>query len=328
MVTATASYSDKIVTVIGGAGYLGAYVIRQLLQEKYFVRVFDNFTYGRTAVEGLKHENLEIIEGDICDIRAVSKAISGSETVILLAAIVGRRVEDIPRQYMREVNLLASAVVLEASIEHMADRFIFASTDSVYGVQSGVMYESGTPDPISLYSRLKLRMEENVIKKKKRTFHPTILRIATCYGYSPRMRFDLVLNTMVRDAVLKKEITVEGGEQSRALIHVDDAARAIVSCVKCHVNLISGEVFNVGAPEQVLQLNQLANIIKGIVPGSTVKVIEGDPDLVDYHLSCSKIQKILDFTPKWSINQGIEQLKQVLLESKFTDPYDPRFYNT
>lgn len=321
-------HAGKLVTVIGGAGYIGSCLIRRLLADKFCVRVFDNFLYGRSGVEGLRDSNLEIVEGDICSIKDVSQAIAGSETVILLAALIGRRVEDIHKPFMREINLLASSVVLDAAVEHGASRFIFASTDSVYGVQNGVMYETGTPDPISLYSRLKLRMEEQVIKSKKKNFHPTALRISTCYGYSPRMRFDLIANRLLRDAVCKGEITIEGGEQCRALVHVDDAARAIDVCTKAHVNLISGEVFNVGAPDQVVQLNQLGNMVKSLIPEVSVTMVDGSPDLTDYHLSCSKIQKILDFTPKWTIQQGLEQLREMLSENRIPDPYDPRYHNT
>jgi nucleoside-diphosphate-sugar epimerase len=229
---------------------------------------------------------------------------------------------------MREVNFLASSVVLDAAIEHGATRFLFASTDSVYGIQSGVMYETGTPEPSSLYSRLKLRMEERVINSRSREFHPTALRIATCYGISPRMRFDLIVNALVRDAVCKKRLEIASGEQCRALVHVEDAARAFVSCLKAHVNLVSGEVFNLGSNDQKIQLHQLANLVATLVPDTEVRVGGADPDLFDYHLSASKIQKILDFNPKWGIPQAITELRDRLREGVFGDPYDPKYRNT
>lgn len=319
---------ERLITVIGGAGYIGSHVVRRLLAEKYHVRVFDNFTYGHDGLANLRDQNLEIREGDLCDIRAVSRAISGADTVVLLAALVGRRVDDFQLAYMREVNLLASSVALDSAVEHGASRFIFASTDSVYGVQSGVMYETGTPEPVSLYSRLKLRMEEQVLKAKRRRFHPTVLRISTCYGYSPRMRFDLVINGLVRDALLKKEIVIDSGDECRAYVHVDDVARAICSCIRAHVSLISGEIFNVGMPEQAIDLNHLANTVKTLLPETTVTVLGRKAELVDYHLSCSKIQKILDFAPEHSIVQGMQEVLTALVEGKFQDPYSPKYRNT
>lgn len=322
------------VAVIGGGGYIGTRVVSHLLGEGYQVRVFDNFTYGMDGLTSLAQtgqpgaERLEILEGDICDTKAVSEAVEDCECVVLLAAIVGHRVKEVQNRVVREVNLLSSSVVLDAAIEHGARRFIFASTDSVYGIQSGVMYETGMPDPVSLYSRLKLRMEERVISAKKRSFHPTALRIATCHGYSPRMRFDLVANGLIRDAVCRRKIVIYSGEQWRSLIHVDDAARAFVSCIKAHENLISGEIFNVGNQNENLQVNHLVNIVRTMVPETEVDILEGEPDLVNYHLSSAKIGKILDFAPRWTLEASIAELKEMLQSDVFKDPYDLRYQNT
>ncbi len=317
-----------LVTVFGGAGYIGSVLTRLLLADGYRVRVVDNFLFGSQGLEGLDSPLLEIIEGDITDSRVVSESVEGADTVLLLAAIVGHRIADIAGLDPRTVNLLASSVVLDAAVEHGATRFIFASTNSVYGVQSGVMYETTIPEPVSLYSRLKLRMEERVLNTKKRYFHPLALRIATCHGYSPRMRFDLVANSLMRDAVCKKKIEIESGEQWRALIHVEDCARALLLCIKAHVNLISGEIFNVGAREENVQINQLANIVKTLVPDCQVIFHEGEPDLVDYHLSCSRIEKILDFVPKWTLEKSLEQLRDILMSGRMGDPFSLRYQNT
>lgn len=322
------SASGPLVTVFGGAGYIGCCLVRHLLDEGYRVRVFDNFLYGRKGIEDIESPHFEVIEGDICDARAVSRAVSEAESVVLLSAIVGRRAQQVKWSTMREVNFLASSVVLDAAIEYGAHRFIFASSDSVYGDRSGVMYETSIPHPVSLYSRLKSRMEERVINAKNRYFHPTALRIATCYGVSPRMRFDLVANALALDAIFKKELVVENGEQCRALVHVDDAARAFVSALKAHENLVSGEIFNVGAADQNVTVNQLVNIVKTLIPEMNVTIRESEPDLVDYHLSCSKIEKILDFSCQWSIEQSISQVRDLLMEGYFKDPYSLRYNNT
>jgi len=317
-----------LVTVFGGAGYIGSILTRLLLNEGFAVRVYDNFLFGSQGLDGLDSPLLEVIEGDITDVHAVSAAIEGAETVILLAAIVGHRIADIQGLDPRSVNFFAPSVILDASIEHGVRRFIFASTNSVYGVQSGVMYETTIPEPVSLYSRLKLRMEERVINAKKRSFHPTALRIATCHGYSPRMRFDLAANSMLRDAVCRKKIEIESGEEARAFIHVEDTARAFIHCIKAHVNLISGEIFNVGTKEQNIQFTQLANAIKTIVPDCQITFNESEPVLVDYHLSCSRIEKILDFEPKWTLEKSLTQLRDVLQSGALGDPFSLRYQNT
>jgi nucleoside-diphosphate-sugar epimerase len=317
----------QLVVVFGGGGYIGSSLLPHLLAEGCRVRVFDNFLFGRDGVKELLSPELEIIEGDICDTRAVSAALNGAETVILLSAVVGRRVQEVRWASPRSVNLLASSVVLDAALEHGAHRFIFASSDSVYGAQSGVMYETSLPSPVSLYARLKLRMEERILQTKQRDFHPIILRIATCYGYSPKMRFDLVANMLVLDAVCRKEITIEGGEQCRSLVHVDDAARSFVACLKAHANLISGEIFNVGSPEQTVQVNQMANIVKTLVPDTRITIKEVPPDLVGYSLSCSKIEKLLDFKPSRQLVGSMTQLRDMLTEGRFGDPYSLKYHN-
>lgn len=322
------SDSEPLVTVFGGAGYIGSHLVRLLLAEGYRVRVFDCFLFGDDGVRDINSPRLELIQGDICDTNAVYSATRGSDVVILLAAIVGHRIRDVKWTNTRSINFLASTVVLDAAVELGASKFIFASTNSVYGTQSGVMYETAIPQPVSLYARLKLRMEERVIKSKRSSFHPTVLRVATCHGFSPRMRFDLVANTLIRDAVCNKEIHIENGEQSRSLIHVEDAARAFLHCVNAHINLISGEIFNVGAGEQNLQVNQLANLVKTLVPETTIHFLESEADLTEYRLSCSKIEKVLDFAPQWGIEESLAEVRDRLNENYFADPFSLKYHNT
>ena len=320
--------AEPLAVVFGGAGYLGTVLVRQLLAEGYRVRVFDNFLFGDEAIRSLQSPGLEIVRGDICDAIAVAAAVERADAVVLLSAIVGHLAHEHCWAHARTINYLASTVVLDAAVEHGASRFIFASTNSVYGIQSGIMYETTIPEPVSLYSRLKLRMEERVIGSCSSDFHPTALRIATCHGVSPRMRFDLVVNGLVRDALLKKEITIECGEQYRSLIHVDDAARSFVSCLKAHENLVSGEIFNVGAPDQNVQINYLANLVRTYVPETRVKIVPGKPDLIDYHLSCAKIEKVLDFKARWTLEQSIQQIRELLHSRMIEDPYSLRYHNT
>ena len=320
--------SSPLVLVIGGGGYIGSILTRLLLAEGYRVRVYDNFLFGTHGLSTIEDQNLEVVIGDICDTKSLSYALTGAEIVIHMAAIVGRRIKDIRRASSRDVNLLAASVVVDAAVEHGAERFIFASTDSVYGVQSGIMYETTTPEPISLYSRLKLRMEERVMNAKNRYFHTTVLRVTTCYGYSPRMRFDLVANSLVRDAVSKGVVHIQNGEQVRPLIHVADAAQAFYAVAKAHVNLISGEIFNVGPSSDAIQIIALANTVKSLVPAVEIAIEDGEVDLKDYRLSCTKIEKAVDFTPTHTIEPSLTELRDMLTEAKFGDPYSLKYSNT
>lgn len=322
------SSDAKLIVVFGGAGYIGSVLVPMLLEAGHKVRIFDNFLFGKDGIAKLSSPNLEIIEADICDVRAVSSAISGADSVVLLSAIVGHRVEDNGCKDTRTVNFLGSTVVLDAAVEHGVSKFIFASTNSVYGLQSGVMYETGIPGPVSLYSRLKLRMEERIINARSRWFHPVSLRIATCHGYAPRMRFDLVLNGMVRDAICKQMITVDSPEKMRSLVHVKDAALSIIACLNAHPNMISGEVFNVGNTEQNMQLNQLANKVKAIVSDTQIRMFDKEPDLITYRLSCSKMEKLLGVKASITLEESIEEMKAHFDKGEFADPYSYRYSNT
>ena len=317
------------VLVVGGAGYLGSALVPLLLENGYEVRVFDNFLFGADGLkEVAEHENLRIIEGDLCDVRAISSAINGCDAVILLAALVGHRARDGQWTDMRNTNLLGSNVVLDAAIEYGVDRFLFASTNSVYGLQAGVMYETSLPEPVSLYSRLKLRLEERIMRRKRGDFHPTSLRIATCHGYAPRMRFDLLANSLLRDATCRGKITIANPDQWRAQIHIEDAARAFISCLQSHTSLISGEIFNVGASDQNLQTSQILQIIKQLVPECEIEEVHAEPELIDYRLSCSKIERVLEFKPQRSMHESLTEMHALLSKEAFGDPYSLRYANT
>ncbi len=322
--------SNENVVVFGGAGYIGCPLVEMLLEDNYNVKIFDNFCFGRESINSFKdHPNLSIIDASICDCNEVSAAVKGADAVILLAATVGHRIREVPASTMRTVNFLASTVVLDASIEHGVPRFIFASTNSVYGSEPGLFYETTIPSPVSLYARLKLRMEERVIsEKKKGVFHPTALRIGTCHGYSERMRFDLVVNSLVREAVCKGKVSISSGEQMRAFIHVRDAAKAFITCLKAHENSISGEVFNVSANDQNLQINQLANTLKSILPETEVEILAGEPDLTSFRLSCKKIEKLLDFKCTWSMEDSMKEMIDAFKKNLYKDPYSLRYQNS
>ncbi len=318
------------VLIFGGAGYIGSPTTELLLEKGYHVTVFDSLQFGDLGIRHLQdHPNFQLIEATICDITAVNAAVKKADSVILLAAVVGHRLEEVPIGTMRTTNLLASTVVLDAAIEHGVSRFILASTHAIYGNEKGLYFETSVPSPYSLYARLKLRLEERVINtKKKGYFHPTALRIATCHGVSKRMRFDLVINGLMRDALMKGEVNIVSGEQVRAFVHVRDVAKAIHLTLSAHENLISGEIFNVGAHEQSLQINQVANILKQVCPDVTVNLTPGEPDLTGYRLSSKKIEKVLDFKDEVSIEQSMIEVKEAFEENLFPDCYSLRYNNT
>lgn len=320
--------SNALIVVFGGGGYIGAHLVRQLLDAGYRVRVFDSFIFGSDGIRNLDSSNLQVVIGDICDIRTVSKAVMGADAVILLSALVGHRSRESKETTLREVNFLASSVVLDAAIEHGVYRFIFASSDSVYGVQKGVLYETSHPEPVSFYSRLKLRMEERVLNSRRSDFIPTVLRICNCHGYSPRMRFDLVANTLVRDAIVQKQLVLTGPDEERAFISVKDAARSFISCLEAHERLVSGEIFNVANSDQQLSVRKISGLLQQIKPDLNVQFRRSAAVLDDYSVSSSKLEKSLNFKCEISFLDSLKELWQVMEEGVFADAYNPCYYNT
>jgi len=322
-----ASDNLKSVLLLGGAGYIGSVLTRSLLEHGYRVKILDNFLYGSSGLDNLVHPNLSVIHADICNVKSLSKACEQVDAIVLLAAIVGRRLDDVQRATMRDINLLASSVAVDAAIEHGVERFIFTSSDNVYGTARGVVYETAIPEPKTLYSRLKLRMEERIINAKRRDFHPSILRIGSCYGFSPRMRFDLPANQVIRDAILNKKVSLPSGGEQRAYIHVLDASRAISSCLSSHLNLVSGEVFNVCSAGQNYSMHDIANLISSKMNDVVFQVGENPPGVEDYRLNENKLAKLLDFKPEFELKNGIEEIIEAFEQGKFEDPWSLQFNN-
>ena len=321
---------EQTIAVIGGAGYIGCHVVAQLLEAGYRVVVFDAFFFGPSVLDFARVRDsddaqLRVVVGDICDTREIASLLRGCHGVIFLAAHTGHRVSDGCWTNLRATNFFAATTVLDAAVEHGVERFIFASTNSVYGVQCGVMYETSDPSPVSLYARLKLRMEERVLRRKRGDFHPTVLRLATCHGYSPRMRFDLITNSILRDAITQGKVSIASGEQWRSQMHVIDAARAICACLKAYPNLISGEVFNVGDSSQNTQIAGVAKAVIEAIPGTELAFFDTEQHLSDYRLSCSKLEKTLDFKPLHSLDESIEEIQLAFASGVFEDPYSLKY---
>ncbi|MEX2704317.1 MAG: NAD-dependent epimerase/dehydratase family protein, partial [Candidatus Freyrarchaeum guaymaensis] len=179
--------------------------------------------YGDSGIRNLyDHPDFEFIKGDICNINDVMDAIRDIDAVVHLAAIVGDpSCTRIPERAIG-INYLATKALAETSKYFQVNRFIFASTCSVYGtspVPDALLSEESTTNPLSLYAEMKLKAEQALREIADGNFSPTILRFGTLYGVSPRMRFDLVINLLTAKAIFDKKITIEGGLQWRPFVH-------------------------------------------------------------------------------------------------------------
>ena len=319
----------KHVVVAGGAGYIGSVLSRQLLEAGYRVTVFDSLLFGEESVQELKaSSDFTLVQGDLRHLEEVSAVLQDQvDAVVLLGALVGENACDRDPRETVDTNLLGAKTLAEACRYYNIPRFIFASTDSAYGIQEGIMYEDSPLRPISLYARLKMAVEQEILALKNDTFHPTVLRMATIYGFSPRMRFDLVINVLTLRAWTDNRITVYGGEQWRPLVHVEDAARAYLLCLQADLEKVDGQVFNVGSNQQNYQVGKLGEMVAEVFEGVEIETIPQTPDLRDYHVNFDKIGQVMGYQVGYSVRDGIEGIRKGLEEGLIGDYNDRRYYN-
>ncbi len=328
--TATTSVvaGKPTVLVIGGAGYIGSSLLPKLLKRGYKVKLFDCFMYGDEPIAACKdHHNLEIIRADFRQVDQVVAAMKGVSTVVHLGAIVGDPACAIDEDLTLDINLVATRMIAEVAKGHGIERFIFASTCSVYGASDHILDEHSALNPVSLYAKSKIGSERVLLGMQDANFSPVILRFGTIYGLSGRTRFDLVVNLLSAKAVMDGEITVMGSDQWRPFIHVDDASSAVFSAVEARAEQLQQVVFNVGSDEQNLTLGELGELIKRIVPSAVIKVSDTNADRRNYYVDFRRIHQTLGFSPLWSLESGIRQVIRAIDEGKVLDYREPRYYN-
>ena len=316
------------VLVIGGAGYIGSVLVRKLLDRGYTVTALDGLIYGDESIRDLYGQpGFELIHDDLRNIEAVVRALQYADAVVHLGALVGDPACALDKKLTLEINLAATRMIAEAARGFGVQRFIFASTCSVYGASDQLLDEHSALSPISLYARTKIDSERVLLALNRDRFAPIILRFGTVYGLSPRPRFDLVINLLAAEAVCDKSITIFGGDQWRPFIHVDDAAEAILKCLEAPLHAVKGQVFNVGSDDQNYQIAKLGDLIKGLVPDVQV-IHKGDEvDKRNYRVSFAKIRKHLGFTPRRTVPEGILEIKAAIEDGRIRDYRDAHYSN-
>lgn len=320
---------EKIL-VIGGGGYLGAVLVERLLQEGYRLKILDSFIYGRKAVEKLAgNPAVEVIAGDIRNIETVNFSMLDAEAVIHLAAVVGDPASKLRPELTVETNYLAAQMIASACKLNGINKFLYASTCSVYGVGDSVLDEDAPLNPISLYARTKISSEESIMGLADRKFNPVIMRMSTLYGFSARMRFDLVVNTMTMTAFTEGQINVFGGNQWRPLLSLKDAADAYYRVLNTNTG---SKIYNVGSEEQNYTIKDVANLVaKGIKEASGKEIpinIEGDSvDARNYRVSFKRIQTDLGFKVNHTIPMAAKEIWKKLESKEIKDPKQKVYYN-
>jgi nucleoside-diphosphate-sugar epimerase len=315
------------VLLLGGAGYLGSVLAGKLLASGHRVRVLDSFMFGEHSLDRLRtHARCELVRGDVRDVGVVVKCMRGCDTVIHLAAIVGDSACEENQQLAVEVNRAATRMLTEVALECRVQRFVFASSCSVYGASDFFLNENSPVNPLSLYAEMKLESERILLEAKNGTFAPTILRLGTLFGLSPRMRFDLVANLFVAHAVFMGRIAILNGAQWRPLIHVGDAARAFVTSLEVTADTVSGEVFNVGAAWLNLQIEQLGRAVAQVVSGTEIEMLQNE-DRRNYRVTFDKIRERLGFSCSKTVEYGIQEIYGAIRAGQIRDFATAQFNN-
>lgn len=317
------------VLVVGGAGYIGSILTRQLLDAGYRVRVLDLELFGtKSLVEVLDHPRLEVMKGDFRNIEDAARALRGMDAVCHLAAIVGDPACALDRETTIAVNYAAAKMMAQLAKANGVTKFVFASTCSVYGDSEDIMSEDSPLNPVSLYATTKIDAERALLDTADADFQPTILRFATAYGWSHRPRFDLVANLFSAQAVTDKKIRVFNGEQWRPFVHTRDIARACVLTLEAPLAKVGGQIFNVGDESQNYTLTQLGQIVAQSCPGIEVEEVRNGDDARNYRVNFSKIRRTLGFRASIDLVEGVQEMVDAVVGGHVPNWREPIYSNS
>lgn len=316
----------KTVLVTGGAGYVGSILVPKLLKNGYKVVVVDTMYLSDIGLKDVKsNPNLKIVEGDIRSAETLKSSLKGVDAVIHLASISNDPSSDLNPQLTVEVNYDATINLAKLAKEAGAQRFIYASTSSVYGIKEMPNVTEDLPlEPLTIYSKTKAESEPFVLKLNDSKFTAVVIRPATVCGYSPKMRLDLTVNILTMHALLKGKITVFGGGQKRPNIHIEDITDYYIELLKIAPEKIGGKIFNAGYENHTV--SQIAEMVKEIIgPHVTIETTPSN-DNRSYHISSAKIEKELGLKPRHTIKDAVLDIKKAA-DQNLLDWNNVNFYN-
>jgi nucleoside-diphosphate-sugar epimerase len=324
----TAKGRSPKILLVGGAGYIGSVLTKHLLDCGYFVRVLDLLLYGQGDVlqEYLKSSSFEFMKGDFTDSLTLDRAFEGMTDVVVLAGLVGDPITKKYPEASQAVNVDGMLRLVKALGKRALNKVIFISTCSNYGLIPGdsLADENFELKPLSLYAKAKVAVEQEVLSlKSKADYAATILRFATAFGLSPRMRFDLTVNEFTREATLGGELLVYDAKTWRPYCHVQDLSLLIRRVLEAPRDYVHFEVFNVGGAVNNMTKEMIVNEVKQRVPSLKVRYKEHGTDPRNYKVDFSKIQARLHFEPRYKVADGVEEILAAIRNGLFQD-YEER----
>jgi nucleoside-diphosphate-sugar epimerase len=318
----------QTVLVTGGAGYLGAVLVPKLLDRGYKVRVLDRLYWGEQPLEDVL-DRIELVQADVRDMPAT--ALDGIDAVIHLAGLSNDPTAEFDPEANWQMNAVATEAIGRACVERGVERLVFASSCSLYdGLPPGMHDETAAIEPRAAYATSKRYGEEALFGMVDEGLCPVALRNGTVYGHSPRMRFDLVVNTFVKDALIGGKLNLHGGGWMwRPLVDIQDCTDAMIAVMEAPAEKVRGEIFNV--LHSNYQIRELAMLVAGSVQllGRTIELTESPaPKLTrDYECSNAKLAGRLGFIPSRSVVEAVVDILDRIDKADYNALTDPRHYN-
>jgi nucleoside-diphosphate-sugar epimerase len=312
------------ILVTGCGGYVGSELIRHLLQSGHTVTCLDRFFFGIEPISDiLEEKHLTVIKDDIRWFDP--NILKNMDAVIDLAALSNDPAGEIDKRKTMDINYLGRVRVARLSKEYGVKNYILASSCSVYGFQPDLLYEDSRTQPLTTYARASKKAEEDVLPMSSPNFTVTVLRFATVYGCSNRMRFDLAINAIVLDLYKNSRIKImRNGDQWRPFIHIKDAILAYELVMNQPSEKINGVVFNVGSDEQNYQILPLAEMIAKEI-GIPYRVEwYGSPDFRSYRVSFKKFREEINFSTSYSPKEGAREIFDALKYGSISDSLKTR----
>jgi nucleoside-diphosphate-sugar epimerase len=320
-----------MILVTGGAGYIGCVAVRELLAKGEAVRVFDKLYFGAEGLDEVA-DKIELVQGDI---RTFDPAVlDGCNAVLHLAGLSNDPTAEFNPRANEEINTDGTRVVAEAAKRAGISRFIFASTCSIYDLgfyaPDFLRDEDSEVKPRAAYAVSNYEAEQLLLEMSDERFCPVLLRQGTVYGWSPRMRYDLVVNTFVRDALSKGTLTVHcGGEMWRPLVDVSDLARVYIACVEAADEKVHGKIFNVVAKNyRILELAHWVREAFKPIGKIDIEVDYSNHKTRSYRVSGQRIETVLGVKCLVGVKESVENMiRMVQSNGGPMSAYHPRYYN-
>ena len=307
--------------VTGGAGYIGSILTRILLERGHDVTVLDRLFFGNDSLKDIACK-IRIIKDDIRFFDP--KILRGVDAVFDLAALSNDPCGELDPEKTLGINYKGRVRVAKLAKKHGVKKYVFASTCSVYGFQEEILNEESGLNPLTTYAKASMMAENEILPLGDKSFSTTVLRQATVYGFSYRMRFDLAINGMVLGYYRNGKIPImRNGNQWRPFVNVNDTSKAFIKILEAEPELVNDQIFNVGSDEQNIKIFNLAKMVADACNLPFNYDWYGDCDTRSYRVSFNKIKDTLNFKPQTTIKQGAKNMFDALNEG-ILNPDDPR----